>query len=311
MSQLFLTVCEAKNLKNRDMFGKMDPYLRAGYDFRSQESMRHTKTVRSGGRDPTWDEVLQFPYDGYRRELFIEVYDEDPTTDDLIGVAAIPLDDLHRAGEYGAVHAWYAIYGVASGHVHGEVRLALSRNMGGAATQHAPVRGNSFMNPEHAKHCKSNNFKKSMMGVGAAGAVALGAGLLANYVSGQHKEEEERKRREQEEEMRRRQEQEAEERRRREQEEEERRRREQQQQQQQYGQQQQQYGQYGGEGQHQHHGEHHKHHHNQEAREWDPVGTYNAGERVYYNGRTWECLQYHTSNPTWQPPVAVSLWRAM
>ncbi|SAL99964.1 hypothetical protein [Absidia glauca] len=43
--------------------------------------------------------------------------------------------------------------------------------------------------------------------------------------------------------------------------------------------------------------------------DWDPVGTYAAGDRVEYKGRTYVCLQGHTSNPTWEPTVAHSLWR--
>ncbi|CAO3638738.1 unnamed protein product [Cunninghamella echinulata] len=46
------------------------------------------------------------------------------------------------------------------------------------------------------------------------------------------------------------------------------------------------------------------------ACDWDPVGTYAAGDRVEYKGRVYVCLQGHTSNPTWEPTVAHSLWRA-
>ncbi|KAI8342787.1 hypothetical protein BC941DRAFT_413840 [Chlamydoabsidia padenii] len=45
------------------------------------------------------------------------------------------------------------------------------------------------------------------------------------------------------------------------------------------------------------------------ADEWDPVGSYSAGDRVEYKGHTYVCLQGHTSNPTWEPTVAHSLWR--
>jgi len=46
------------------------------------------------------------------------------------------------------------------------------------------------------------------------------------------------------------------------------------------------------------------------GKKWNPVGTYAAGDRVKYNGRTYMCLQGHTSNPTWQPGAAHSLWQA-
>lgn len=46
------------------------------------------------------------------------------------------------------------------------------------------------------------------------------------------------------------------------------------------------------------------------GKKWNPVGTYSAGDKVTYNGRTYVCLQGHTSNPTWQPGAAHSLWQA-
>ncbi|KAG0175105.1 hypothetical protein DFQ28_005015 [Apophysomyces sp. BC1034] len=47
------------------------------------------------------------------------------------------------------------------------------------------------------------------------------------------------------------------------------------------------------------------------ADDWDPVGTYSAGDKVTYKGRTYMCLQGHTSNPTWKPTDAHSLWEAV
>lgn len=46
------------------------------------------------------------------------------------------------------------------------------------------------------------------------------------------------------------------------------------------------------------------------AEKWNPVGTYAAGDRVKYHGQVYVCLQDHTTNPTWQPSVAHSLWQA-
>ncbi|KAF9918642.1 hypothetical protein FBU30_011333 [Linnemannia zychae] len=53
---------------------------------------------------------------------------------------------------------------------------------------------------------------------------------------------------------------------------------------------------------------HHEHRHSR--REWDSVGTYSAGDKVEFHGREYICLQAHTSNPTWEPTAAHSLWRA-
>lgn len=51
--------------------------------------------------------------------------------------------------------------------------------------------------------------------------------------------------------------------------------------------------------------------HYQCSNEWDPIGTYIVGDRVFYQGRQWNCTIAHTSNPTWTPTDAHSLWRAI
>ncbi|KAG1243303.1 hypothetical protein G6F68_015873 [Rhizopus microsporus] len=45
------------------------------------------------------------------------------------------------------------------------------------------------------------------------------------------------------------------------------------------------------------------------GKNWNPTGTYAAGDRVKYHGKTYVCLQGHTSNPTWTPDAAHSLWQ--
>lgn len=46
-----------------------------------------------------------------------------------------------------------------------------------------------------------------------------------------------------------------------------------------------------------------------DAKKWNPVGTYAAGDRVKYHNNIYVCLQGHTSNPTWTPDAAHSLWQ--
>lgn len=41
---------------------------------------------------------------------------------------------------------------------------------------------------------------------------------------------------------------------------------------------------------------------------WETAKSYVAGERVRHDGVLYECLQAHTSQDGWEPPVAVSLW---
>lgn len=42
--------------------------------------------------------------------------------------------------------------------------------------------------------------------------------------------------------------------------------------------------------------------------EWKDNNTYSAGERILYNNILYTCLQSHTSQPTWTPTDAPSLW---
>ncbi|NJC72052.1 lysozyme [Planosporangium thailandense] len=42
---------------------------------------------------------------------------------------------------------------------------------------------------------------------------------------------------------------------------------------------------------------------------WQPNHLYHAGDVVAYNGRTYTCLQTHTSLPGWEPPNVPALWQ--
>jgi protocatechuate 3,4-dioxygenase beta subunit len=44
---------------------------------------------------------------------------------------------------------------------------------------------------------------------------------------------------------------------------------------------------------------------------WRTGTTYRAGDRVTYGGRSYTCLQTHTSGPGWEPPNVPALWRAV
>jgi hypothetical protein len=44
---------------------------------------------------------------------------------------------------------------------------------------------------------------------------------------------------------------------------------------------------------------------------WAPNTTYGAGTTVTYGGRSYQCLQAHTSLPGWEPPNVLALWRAL
>jgi hypothetical protein len=37
--------------------------------------------------------------------------------------------------------------------------------------------------------------------------------------------------------------------------------------------------------------------------------AYSAGQKVNYNGEIYQCIQAHTSEPNWMPPVVPALWK--
>ncbi|MEV0251907.1 carbohydrate-binding protein [Nocardia sp. NPDC050712] len=43
--------------------------------------------------------------------------------------------------------------------------------------------------------------------------------------------------------------------------------------------------------------------------EWTLNTRYEPGDLVTYIGRSFECLQAHTSNPGWAPVEVFTLWR--
>lgn len=43
-------------------------------------------------------------------------------------------------------------------------------------------------------------------------------------------------------------------------------------------------------------------------RAWNHADTYEAGQRIRYDGILYRCLQSHTAQETWTPTAAPSLW---
>lgn len=39
--------------------------------------------------------------------------------------------------------------------------------------------------------------------------------------------------------------------------------------------------------------------------------AYSIGQKVDYNGEIYQCIQSHTSEPNWEPPVVPALWEAL
>ncbi|KAI8143911.1 C2 domain-containing protein [Fennellomyces sp. T-0311] len=304
-SALTLTVHSATNLKNVETLGKQDPYLRFSYDFSDSKSWQQTFVAKDAGKNATWNQTFQLPPPGAAPDLFIEVMDEEKGADELIGFAAIPLRQIAQGQ---ALSAAFQIYTVKS-EAAGEVQLTFSthpQQQGG----YPQGTGQSYVHEGHLKRCKSMRNKgiaADVATVAVGGALAVGAGLLGKKLYDDKKKQEQE---EAEEEERRRQEQEKfEQEKARLEAEKKKFQQEQQQQQQQHHQKKDHCEPKHGHGQSHGHCEPKKKSHC-DADTWNPVGTYAAGDRVEYHGRTYVCLQGHTSNPTWMPTAAHSLWQA-
>jgi hypothetical protein len=96
---LALTVCDGRNLKDQDLFGKMDPYvnfqLAAGANVRSKW---RCKTHNGGGKNPSWNDRHNFDVVEGDDRIQCQVYDEDAASDDLIGSTSIDLNTVFARG---------------------------------------------------------------------------------------------------------------------------------------------------------------------------------------------------------------------
>jgi len=115
---LKVTVVEAKNLKDEDLIGKSDPYIKLILDSKNTQST----TTKSGDLNPTYNECFTFNIDG-QKELSIEVWDKDSVTkDDLIGKDKV---SLSHAFSKGYEDVWVKVKQHTIGRSKGEVHLIL------------------------------------------------------------------------------------------------------------------------------------------------------------------------------------------
>ncbi|ORX46720.1 hypothetical protein DM01DRAFT_1339379 [Hesseltinella vesiculosa] len=317
---LVLTAVGAQTDKDVETLGKQDPFLQFSLNHEDKKSFQKTFTAKKAGKTPAWNQTFTLALAG-EKFLYVELLDEESVGSELIGFAAIPIAQVIQAPG-AALNGAFDLYNV-KGNTIGTLNLKLQGqgfpNSSNQEVAGAPVRGMSLVDEAHQKRCKSMKTKEHAGEAGVAllgGALAVGAGLLGKKMYDDHKKEEEQKRNEQEEEDRRRQEfsqreeelkhreeefsrreqQDKEDRERRQREENDRSSRHHEERREEHHRE-------------EHHREERHHHERRDACEWDPVGTYAAGDRVEYHGRTYVCLQGHTSNPTWEPTVAPSLWR--
>ncbi|KAI5328861.1 hypothetical protein L3X38_028258 [Prunus dulcis] len=88
---LEVTLVGAKDLKNMDTMGMMDPYV--VFTYKDQE--KKSQVANGQGSEPDWNETFLFTIAGAEDELRLKLYDEDSgSTDDSVGELTIPLDAI-------------------------------------------------------------------------------------------------------------------------------------------------------------------------------------------------------------------------
>ncbi|KAI9262772.1 hypothetical protein BY458DRAFT_514945 [Sporodiniella umbellata] len=203
---LYINVVSASNLIASQRFGKQDPYLQFTLDVNKKDSFTRTFTHKDGGDKASWNQSFTINLNG-ESDLFIEVLNEETTTDEAIGFAAIPINQVvHSHGAF--MNGLFDVYDI-KGQRAGVLNLQLAAqgfpNSQKPDFTSEPVRGQSYVNETHKERMNASKTKKTGIAVGSAilgGALAVGAGFLGKKVYDDHKEKEEEEHRQEEEKAR-------------------------------------------------------------------------------------------------------------
>ena len=84
---LALTVIEARLTRDTETFGKMDPYVKI-----STRQQNFKTAVKNGaGKTPVWNQTFNIDVKYIGDDLTIQVFDEDPGSDDKVGESTVKL----------------------------------------------------------------------------------------------------------------------------------------------------------------------------------------------------------------------------
>ncbi|KAI8997692.1 hypothetical protein BDB01DRAFT_772007 [Pilobolus umbonatus] len=352
---LLVRAIGASELTNVQTIGKQDPFVQFSLNYSDKKAFVKTYTHKNAGDSATWNQTFSIPLNG-EPDLFVEVLDEESTIHEVIGFAAIPINQVvhsHGANLNGLFEI-FTVKGERAGVINLQLAAIGFPNSQPAPLDSEPVQGQSYINEGHAARMKSSKNKVQGLQVGGAllgGALAIGAGFLGKKFYDDRKSAEEEA-----EQIRLQKVAEGEENEKSESQTEESHRDETHKAEKAESTHN-QYSQHESRDENRNKGECEKKEKNKGqcekkekkskkgkkdcrrnsgssssgsdsdsdsgsdsdggrkskgkgGKKWNPVGTYAAGDRVKYNGQTYVCLQGHTSNPTWQPGAAHSLWQS-
>ncbi|KAF9382877.1 hypothetical protein CPB97_006895 [Podila verticillata] len=94
--QLYVRLNRATNLTNKDFIGKSDPFIEMWLEKAYKQRSKDTK-----GLNPTFDQTFCFYVRPSQNKLFIRAVDKDTFSNDKIGDATIPLDNVINTGKEG------------------------------------------------------------------------------------------------------------------------------------------------------------------------------------------------------------------
>ncbi|PKA59325.1 hypothetical protein AXF42_Ash001419 [Apostasia shenzhenica] len=125
---LELTLISAKDLKDVNVFSKMDVYAVASVagDLRTQQ---RTRTDRDGGKNPSWNAALRFPVPADPAAaghvvIHILLRSERTLGDRDVGEVHVPLKELLDGSAGGSKHVSYQVRNSSSGKAKGVLNLS-------------------------------------------------------------------------------------------------------------------------------------------------------------------------------------------
>ncbi|KAG1469611.1 hypothetical protein G6F56_003163 [Rhizopus delemar] len=103
IGELVIVAYKARDLPNREIAGKQDPFV----VFRLGENTRQTKTDYRGGQHPIWDDQVNMPIPEKKKQMLVQVYDEDAKRKDLISELDL---DISKVLEDGEQDGWFPLH---------------------------------------------------------------------------------------------------------------------------------------------------------------------------------------------------------
>jgi hypothetical protein len=190
-ASLSINVRSASNLTSVQKLGKQDPYLQFSLDCENKDSFQKTFSVQNGGENATWNQSFSVPLHG-ESDLFVEVLDQESTVDEVIGFCAIPIAEIVNApgANLNGLFDIYDIKGNCTGQVNLQFATLGFANSEIADPEAEAVRGNSYINDNHAARIKHLNNKVLAANV-AGGALGIGAALAGGFFAKQMYDEHE------------------------------------------------------------------------------------------------------------------------